>query len=122
MNDVISKADLLNLLINRIPEARREFMCLPRETSIYTTLHKLCEVTSVLAHQNKFRAVKRCLLAAEELLKDGDKHISNAVCTVFIYRLAMLMDKRDDRSEVIHYLLPRSLRTEYHRQLNACIP
>ncbi|QIP12356.1 hypothetical protein G8759_06805 [Spirosoma aureum] len=122
MNDVISKSDLLNLLINRIPEARQEFMVLPNETSVYTILHKLCEVTSLLAHQNKFRALKRCLLAAEELLKDGDKQVSNAVCSVYIYRLAMLMDKRDTRADIIHYLLPRALRTEYHRQLNTCLP
>ncbi|NEU69152.1 DUF7674 family protein [Spirosoma agri] len=122
MNDVISKTDLLNVLINRIPEARQDFMVLPRETGVYTVLHKLCEVTSVLAYQNKFRAVKRCLLAAEELLKEGDKQVSNAVCTVYVFRLSMLLDKRDARSEVIHYLLPRALRTEYHRQLHTCLP
>ena len=73
MHDVISKTDLLNVLIDRIPEARQEFIVLPCETGVHTILHKLCEITSVLAYQNKFRAVKRCLLAAEDLLKEGDK-------------------------------------------------
>lgn len=87
-----------------------------------TTLHKLCEVTSVLAHQNNFKGVKRCLLVAEELLLEDDKKVSNAVCTIYIYRLAMLLDKRNARAEVIQYLLPRALRAEYQRQLNCGMP
>ena len=122
MEDVIHKTDLLNLLINRIPERRAEFMILPQETSIYVTLNMFCEVTAELAHQHKFRALKRCLLTAEEVLLAGDKQVSNAVCSVYIYRLAMLMDKRDADSDIIHHLLPRALRTEYQRQLNTGQP
>lgn len=97
-------------------------MVLPQETSIYVTLHMFCEVTAELAHQHKFRAVKRCLLTAEEVLLAGDKQVSNALCSVYIYRLAMLMDKRDADSDVIHHLLPQALRTEYRRQLNTGNP
>lgn len=122
METLSDPINLRVLLANRIPEASEEFMALPGEASIYTTLHKLCEVTSVLAHQNKFKGVKRCLLVAEELLLEDDKKVSNAVCTIYIYRLAMLLDKRDARAEVIHYLLPRALRAEYQRQLNCCLP
>ncbi len=122
METSIDQSGLRSLLLNRIPEARKEFMALPCEVSVYTTLHKLYEVTSVLAHQNKFRAVKRCLLVAEELLLEGDKKISNAVCTIYVFHLGMLLDKRDSRAEVIHYLMPRALRAEYHRQLTTCLP
>jgi hypothetical protein len=118
----IDQTDLRRFLADSIPEARQEFMALPGEASIYTTLYKLYDVTSVLAHQNKFKAVKRCLLVAEELLLGGEKRISNAVCTIYIYRLALLLDKRDARAEVIHYLLPRGIRTEYQRQVNTCLP
>lgn len=122
MNTSISKHNLLAILADRIPEARTEFLNLPSESSVHTVLHKLCEVTSILAHQNKFKAVKRCLLVAEDILKEGDKYVSNALCTIYIYRLAMLMDKRDAKAEVIHYLLPNALRSEYHRQINTCFP
>lgn len=122
MEDVIHKTDLLNLLINRIPERRAEFMVLPQETSIYVTLNMFCEITAELAHQHKFRALKRCLLTAEDVLLAGDKQVSNAVCSVYVYRLAMLMDKRDADSDVIHHLLPHALRTEYQRQLNTGHP
>lgn len=122
METSIDQTSLRCFLADRIPEARQEFMALPGEASIYTTLYKLYDVTSVLAHQNKFKAVKRCLLVAEELLLEGEKRISNAVCTIYIYRLALLLDKRDARAEVIHYLLPRGIRAEYQRQLNTCLP
>lgn len=116
----IDQTDLRTFLADRIPEARLELMALPGGVSVYATLNKLYEITSIYAHQYKFKVVKRCLQAAEELLLEEDKRVSNAVCTIYVYRLAMLMDKRDARAEVIHYLLPRALRTEYQRQLSAC--
>lgn len=122
METVIDKNCLRNLLIEQIPEARNEFGALPDEASVYTTLHKLYEVTSILAHQNRFKAVKHCLLAAEELLTHAEPNISNAVCTIYIYYLSMLLDKRDSRAEVIHYLLPSALRAEYRRQLTISLP
>lgn len=106
--------------MERIPEARQELMALPRESSIYTTLNKLYELTAIFAYQNKFKVVKRCLLAAEELFMNEDKRVSNAVCTVFIYRLTALLDKRDAQADVIHYLLPLGIRRECLRQLYAC--
>ena len=122
METIIDPSSLRSLLIEQIPEARKELGALPGEASVYTTLHKLYEVTSVLAHQNRFKAVKRCLLAAEDLLLHAESKISNAVCTIYVYQLAMLLDKRDARAEVIHYLLPRALRAEYRRQLTICLP
>lgn len=122
METSIDQMSLRLLLANRIPEASKEFMALPGEASIYTTVNKLFEVTSILAHQNKFKAVKRCMQVAEELLLEGDKRISNAVCTIYVFRMGMLLDKRDARAEVIHYLIPRALRAEYQRQLNNCLP
>jgi len=122
MEALIDQTSLRSLLAEQIPEARDEFGALPCEVSIYTTLHKLYEVTSILAHQNRFKAVKRCLLVAEELLLHAEPRISNAVCTIYVHYLSYLLDKRDDRAEVIHYLLPRALRAEYHRQINSSLP
>ncbi len=122
METIIEQSSLRSLLIEKIPEAQKEFRALPYEASIYTTLHKLYEVTSVLAHQNRFKAVKQCLLTAEDLLLHAESKISNAVCTIYVYHLAMLLDKRDARAEVIYYLLPRALRAEYRRQLTASLP
>lgn len=118
METIIDQTNLRSLLAEQIPEARTEFGALPGEASIYTTLHKLYEVTSVLAHQNRFKAVKRCLLVAEELLTHTEPKISNAVCTIYIYHLSKLLAKRDARAEVIAYLLPQALRAEYRRQLS----
>ncbi len=109
-------------MAERIPEARMDFLSLPGGHSVYSALDKLYEVTAILAHQNKYKAVKRCLQLAEELLLKGDKRISNAVCSIYVFRLSMLLDKRDPRAEVIHYLLPRTLRAEYQRQLTTCLP
>ncbi|QMW00331.1 DUF7674 family protein [Spirosoma foliorum] len=122
METIIDQSCLRSLLIEQIPEARNEFGALPGEASVYTTLHKLCEVTSVLAHQNRFKAVKHCLLAAEELLTHAEPKISNAVCTIYVYYISLLLDKRDSRAEVIHYMLPLALRTEYRRQLTTSLP
>ena len=119
MEDVIHKTDLLSLLINRIPESREELMGLPQETSIYVTLHLLSEITAKLAHHHKFRALKRCLSAAEEVLVTGDQQVSNAFCTVYMYQLSLVIGKRNADSELIHRLLPYGLRTEYQRQLRA---
>ncbi|QMW00343.1 DUF7674 family protein [Spirosoma foliorum] len=119
MEDVIHKTELLSLLINRLPESREEFMGLPQETSIHVTLHLLSEVTVKLAHQHKHLALERCLLTAEEVLINGDKQVSDAFCTVYMYQLSMLMRHRDADSELIHRLLPYGLRTEYQRQLTA---
>lgn len=120
METTIDQTDLRVFLASRIPEARPELMTLPGGVSLHATLNKLYEITSILAHQNRFKAVRRCLQTAEELLLEEDKRISNAVCSIYIYRLSMLLDKRDARAEVIHYLLPRGIRTEYQRQLTAC--
>ncbi len=122
METITDQSCLRSLLIEQIPEARTEFGALPEEASVYTTLHKLCEVTSVLAHQNRFKAVKHCLLAAEELLTHAEPKISHAVCTIYIYYISMLLDKRDPRAEVIRYILPLALRTEYRRQLSTSLP
>lgn len=122
METIVDKTNLRSLLVAQIPEAGRELMALPGEASVYTILHKLAEATSILAHQSKFRAVKRCLMAADTLLLEGDKSVSTAVCTVYVHYLAILLDQRDARAEVILYMLPRTLRAEYNRQINACLP
>lgn len=122
METSIDKANLRSLMIDQLPEFRRELSALPGEASVYTILHKLAEATSILAHQSKFRAVKHCLVLADTLLLEGDKSVNTAVCTVYVHYLSLLIDKRDSRAEVIHYLLPRALRAEYNRQINACLP
>jgi hypothetical protein len=122
MEIVINQTNLRSLLIEQIPEAKKEFRILPGEASVYTTLHKLYEVTSILAHQNQFKAVKRCLLVAEELLLHAEPAIKNAVSNVFLVYLGRLLDKKDSRAEVLNYLLPRALRAEYRRQLTNCLP
>lgn len=122
MRITIDQTNLRQVLAEQIPEAGTTFKALPGGTSVFVTLHKLYEVTSVLAHQNRFKAVKHCLLAAEDLLLHAEPRISNAVCTVYVFQLSRLLDKRDARSEVIHYLLPKALRTEYRRQLASCLP
>lgn len=122
MEALIDQPSLRRLFADRIPEARNEFMALPGEASVYTALYKLYEVTAVLAHQHKIRAVKRCLELAEELLLVDDRKISNAVCSIYMFHLITLLDKRDARAEVIHYLLPRALRAEYRRQISTCLP
>ena len=109
-------------LADRIPEGRSEFMALPGEVSINATLYTFYEVTAELAHQYKFRAVKRCLLVAEELYQDSDNQVSNAVCSIYLVHLSKLLDKRNVQSELIYYLLPRILRAEYRRQLSTCLP
>ena len=119
METIIDQTHLRSLLTEQIPEARKEFEALPGEASVYTTLHKLYEVTSVLAHQNRFKAVRRCLLVAEELLTRAEPIISEAVCTIYIYHLGKLLAKRDARAEVIAYLLPQALRAQYRHQLSA---
>lgn len=115
MKNEISRNELIDLLANRIPEARREFIGLPDQLNVATIVDKLFDVTAVLINQHKFRAVKRCLLAAEDLLKDGDYQVSTVVSTVYMYRLATLLYKRDAQSEFLHFLLPPGLRTEFHR-------
>ncbi|GAB3569522.1 hypothetical protein GCM10027578_24050 [Spirosoma luteolum] len=109
-------------LAARIPEAETNFMALSDNVSLYITLYKLFEVTDELARQHRFRAVKRCLLAAESLLLSDNRRCSNAVCTIYVYHLSMVLDTRDNRAEVIHYLMPPGLQAEYHRQLAASLP
>ena len=118
METIIDQTNLRSLLTEHISEARKEFGALPGEASVYTTLHKLYEVTSVLAHQNQFKAVKRCLLVAEALLTHAEPSISHAVCTIYVYHLGRLLGKRDARAEIIDYLLPQALRAEYRRQFS----
>lgn len=122
METIIGPTNLRCLLADRIPEVRNEFMDLPEDASMFTTLQKLYEVTRILLYQNRFKAVKRCLLTAEELLTEGDKELSNAVCTIYVYYLGKLLDKRDSRAEVVRYLMPRALRMEYCRQLTSSLP
>ncbi len=118
MKNEISRNELLDLLANRIPEARREFTRLPDQLSVAVILNKLFDITDTLISQHKFRVVKRCLLVAEDLLKKGDHDVSTGVRTVYMYRLATLLYKRDAQSEFIHFLLPHGLRTEFHRNPN----
>lgn len=73
METSLDQPNLRYLLADRIPEARREFMAIPGEASVNTTFNTFYEVTAELAHQYKFRAVKCCLLVAEELLQANDK-------------------------------------------------
>ncbi|QMW00330.1 DUF7674 family protein [Spirosoma foliorum] len=115
MKNEISRNELLNILANRIPEARREFMRMPDQLSVAAILNKLFDITASLISQHKFRVVKRCLLVAEDLLKEGDHDIRTSLKTVYMYRLATLLYKRDAQSEFVHFLLPIGLRTEFHR-------
>lgn len=115
MKNEISRDEVLELLVNQIPEARRDLMLLPDQLSVSAVINKFFEVTVMLINQHKFRAVKRCLLAAEELLRDGDQQVSGAVSTIYMYRLATLLYKGDAQAAFIHFLLPHGLRTEFHR-------
>lgn len=115
MKNQISRDELLEWLANQIPEARRDFTLLPDQISTPTIINKLFDVTVALVNQHKFKAVKRCLLAADELLKDGDQQVSRAVSTIYMYRLATLLYRKDAQSAFIHFLLPHGLRTEFHR-------
>lgn len=54
---------------------------LPDQINLSAILDKLFDVTTPLLNQHKFRAVKRCLFMAEELLLEGDKKASNTVCS-----------------------------------------
>ena len=113
MKSTISQDNLLSLLANRIPEAQREFSLLSDDITLANILNKVFDVTDLLISQHKFRAVKRCLLAVEELLLNGNQAIRNAVRNVYMYRLATLLYQRDAQSELIHFLLPPTLRREY---------
>lgn len=115
MKNEISRDELLELLAHQIPEARRDFMLLPDQINVATVIDKLFDVTVVLLNQHRFRAVKRCLLAAEDLLKNGDDQVRAAVGSVYMHRLATLLYKRDAQSEFIHFLLPCGLRTEFYQ-------
>ncbi|MFD1141790.1 hypothetical protein ACFQ4C_11755 [Larkinella insperata] len=122
MEIVIQKTELINFLVNQIPEAQQEFTSLSSQASDCTIAHKLAEVTTILLYQNRFRAVKHCLLAAEELLLHGGVAIKTFIGSVYIHRISVLIDRADNRAEMLEYLLPRDLRSEYNRQLKTCLP
>lgn len=122
MEAIIQKPDLIHFLVSQIPEAQQDFTALPAQASDCTIAHKLAEVTTLLLYQNRFRAVKHCLLAADELLLHGDTAIQTFIASVYIHRLSVLIDRADNRAEMLDYLLPRHLRSEYNRQLKSCLP
>lgn len=76
---------------------------------------KLTEVTVLLINQNRFRGIKHCLLAAEELLPSGQNNLNCFIRSVYVYRLGQLIDRYPNRAEVLLNLLPRLIRAEYTR-------
>ncbi|GAB3925140.1 DUF7674 family protein [Larkinella terrae] len=122
MESILEKPELIDFLVKLIPEAHQDFESLPAEVSDCAIAHKLAEVTTLLLDQNRFRAVKHCLLAADELLLHGSEAIKTFINSVYIHRLTVLIDRADNRAEMLEYLLPHQLRIEYLRQLNTCLP
>lgn len=84
--------------------------------NIYLQAQRFAEITKDLIKSGNISRAKRCLQKAEDLFKSGSNEIRNAITNVYLFSVSSFI-------EIHHYnirnLFPKTLQSEYLKQINA---
>ncbi|NMH28772.1 DUF7674 family protein [Flavobacterium silvaticum] len=84
--------------------------------SIQGKASRLAEITKTCLRTGNIVRARKCLLAAEELLKNGSLETKVAITNVYVFSVSGFMELRNCR---ISGLFPPLLHAEYISQINA---
>ncbi len=91
-----------------------------KSKDLYQVMERFANITINFMVEGKFNRASKCLLIADKLFHSGNNLIKNAIANVFVYSLALVLDRHDDISKKAFEILPFSLRQEYDLQVNSC--
>jgi hypothetical protein len=114
---MIHESEVLDLLGYKVPEINPELEKLPSTGNIYKTIQCFADFTKHLIDAGHLNAVRHCVNLAENMLKEGNSTVKNAIENVYLHSLAPILDLGDSTGTAIKKMLKGSLRKEYSRQI-----
>jgi len=81
----------------------------------YKSIQAFADASAKLCEERKFDRLKRFLIVAWTLFKDGNDTVRNGITNVYLFTLSRVMDQQRDAKVNIEPLMPRELRVEYAR-------
>ena len=84
--------------------------------TIYKQAERFAEITKTAIITGNISRAKKCLALAEQLLITGSNETKIAISNVYLFSVSSFMELRHCS---ISNLFPKSLKTEYIKQINA---
>jgi hypothetical protein len=119
---MIKETEVLDVLGNELPGMNPILEKTEDVNNIYKTIQCFANFTKSLVSKGDFKEVKHCFQVAENLLKNGNNTVINAIENVYVYSLSSILDLTTPLSLKVKSLLTDSLMKEYRRQVgSSCI-
>lgn len=84
--------------------------------TVYNQAERFAEITKKAIISGNISRAKKCLAVAEQLFDTGSSETRNVISNVYVYSVSIFMELRHCN---VSNLLPKSLKAEYIKQINA---
>lgn len=85
-------------------------------TTIYKQAERFAEITKTAIITGNISRAKKCMALAERLLVSGNNETKSAITNVYVFSVSSFMELRHCS---ISNLFPKTLKSEYLKQINA---
>lgn len=82
-------------------------------------MQRFADATKIFIIQGNIARAKKSFVIAEKLFETGSNEMKNAISNVFLFSVSSFMELHHCN---IKNLVPKSLDSEYHKQINSCYP
>jgi mevalonate kinase len=114
---MIKETEIVEVLGNELPEMNPILEKTEDVNNIYKAMQCFANFTKSLVNKGDFKEVKHCFNVAENLLKNGNSTVKNAIENGYLYSLSSVLDLTTPVSVKVKSLLTDSLKKEYKRQV-----
>jgi hypothetical protein len=84
--------------------------------TLYSQMQRFANITKNLIRRGNIERAKRCLNVAEEMYEKGTEEIKSTVVNVYVFSVSTFLEIHNC---TIGNFFPKSLKTEYYKQVNA---
>ncbi len=91
---MIKENDMFSLLNRKVPEIRRDINCIGETGCPYKMAAFFAAFTKNLIAEDRLARVRDCLELAEQMLREGDYMIRNAIENVFVFSVSRGIDPK----------------------------
>ncbi len=116
---MIKENEILDLLGNELPEINPSLEKTENVNNIYKAMTCFANFTKYLVNKGDFKEVKHCFNVAENMLKNGNSTVKNAIENGYLYSLSSILNYTTPVSLKVKSLLTSLLKEEYKRQVCA---
>jgi len=107
---MLSEKDAIQVIKKELPQLIQSSEA--DELSIYKSVSKLVAFTRHVIQNNNTNEVKHCFSLAEQLLKEGNNTVKNAVENVYVFSLSCLFGS----TSILREFITPLIEAEYKRQ------